>query len=75
MTRGPICDMCRLHAHNHCRGANSYRMKQLYGRGCGCSHEPVGIDRVRRVGGIIAECCDTCGKATDSDAHVNHCRG
>ena len=78
MTSGPICDMCRLGAHDHCRG-NGYLMKQLSGgRGCGCDHgEPTGLDRqVRRDRfNVVLEVCDCCARSTDSDAHINHCRG
>lgn len=29
----------------------------------------------RRVKGVVAESCDCCGQAVDSDQHINHCKG
>ena len=28
----------------------------------------------RRERGVVVEECSCCGKPTDSDAHINHCR-
>jgi hypothetical protein len=29
----------------------------------------------RRLHGAPVECCECCGLSTDSEAHLNHCRG